>query len=228
MQGLHNTYYDISKATLWGEKQEGAEYAARMSLSYANGNPRLVVFPGTQGVSIMFPTDPTTMLMVCNRIKEMCNAPEGSSVIITSEKPKWVNGVKTEELEVRSRLQIGKTKKGIVYLMLKEEGKPEIAFGLMKSIFHTFYVDGGEKSPVVELSHEYARAFADILSNTVKYMVHQYQHDLYAYGENKPKVIEPFDPNKFKNNKGGTKSHGSQGVPKPSTKVDDFDDDIPF
>lgn len=228
MQGLYNTYYDIEKATLWADKPEGAEYNPRMSLSFAKGNPRLTVFPGNKGTTIQFPTDPTTMLTVCEVIKEMISMPNGTSIPITSEAPEsYNNGVPSEKLKVKSTLYVGKSKSGILYLLLKEAGKPEIAFGLLKSKFHNYRDDTGENIPNERLSAWYAKSFATLLSNTVTYMVHQYQRDLYEYGDKEPNVIEPYDPSKSKTPAVG-KSYGSKDVPKPSAAPDVYDDEIPF
>lgn len=230
---MHNTFYDITRATLWAEKPlDGQEMSPRLVLTFTDGKPRFTVYSGIKGTVINFSSDVVTMLTILEMTEKVAKSyPKGTHFTVNS-KSQWKNGKRTNELHLSSTLRIGKTAKGICYIMIEEEGKPKIPFALYKTRLIDFNDDAQNELPEEEVSKEFTLAFCLLMKNAIINGVSQHARDAYEHGEYKPGVIGDFGNNNNNNwKKKGTSMAGSSGVPEPSSKtvdVDTFSDDIPF
>lgn len=226
MQGMFNTFYDISKSALVGDKPlEGATYPPRLLVSLRDGNPHFQVYTGIKGVTIRFPCELFTITTIMDQLEVLANKGEnGSSFTVTSERPVWKNGTPTDEKYVVNVLRVGKSKSGILYLMIEEEGKPKVPFALHPTKFHEFKNTDGAPYPEDLISRQFAKSYAYVIKSMVSTIGVDYQRDRFTHDKYKPTVIEPFDPNKGKASTGMT---GSSGVPAPNDPMI-FDEDIPM
>lgn len=228
MTGMYNTYYDISKLTLWGDRRDG-QISPRLTLSFRDGNPRFVVYTGDKDVKpINFPADFIIMETVLDRFRQIIDGPNGIKTSITSLGAKYDdNNRRTNEKRLVSTLYIGKNKEGIVYMLIKEESKPDIVFAFRKNEWHGFMDESSQEIPEATLSKYFAKAFVELTSRALGYFIGKYTEDAFTHGEYKPGVINrDFNNN---NNKGGMKSYGSKGASKAAAMFDEAPiEDIPF
>lgn len=229
MSGMLNTYYDVSKLSLWGEKGN-QESNPRFALSFRDGNPRFVTYTGEIGSIINFPCDYRTFVAVLEAFEFMLDAPKGARISIDSKGRKYVNGQRTDEIRLVSVLHIGKSKEGVIFVSLVEEGKPKIAFAFNKNEWHDFRNESGEDIPVEVLSRWYAAGYLKLVRNAIAVMLVDYTREAYRDGEYKPTPIDNGNnKGKFQgknNNNYGKKQNQPSTVPEMSSI--DLNEDILF
>lgn len=222
---MYNTYYDVAKLTLWGERKAGAP-VPRLTLSFRDGNPRFVVYTGEKGVIINFPADYIIMSTVLDRLDIIANGAPGAKTTVTSLGMQYEDGKRTNKKRLVSTLHIGKNKEGIVYILVKEDGKPDIPFAFRKNEWHDFHNEAKEEFTEAEMSKDFAKAFAFLTKNALLHFLHQYTQQAYEKGQFKPGVIG--GDNNGQNNNTGKRAYGSGNTEKSIAKFDDIDEDIAF
>lgn len=197
MASMYKSFYDIGKIVIWadGEGINSDSKRARMTLSFRDGNPRIVVNTGEPGVAgmINFPMDPYTFGGVLEALKEVIEAEPGTRFSIDSLGSVWENDKPTDALRTVSVLHIGKTKDGVIYLSLIEETKPKIVFPLKSSKYHNFRDEGKNILPDATTSKFLARGLVGTLNIIHANIIVDYTHDEYAYGDRKPYPLKGFE-----------------------------------
>lgn len=189
---LVNTYFDIAGLTLWAEKGD-FEQTPRMLLSFADGRPRFVVYPGEKGQLINFPCNTNTMLSIVQAIEIIANGENGKKISIPSLKPEWVNNERTNNKVTVSTLHIAKTNNGIVALSVMAEGKPKIGFALNGNEWHGFRDENEEKFSASRESVMTALSFASCIKSVVLRALYDYTFQAYAASDYKPTEMKSPD-----------------------------------
>lgn len=226
MVGMYNTYYDVSKCTLWGIKGDNDQFSPRLVLSFRDGNPRFVVYTGEKGVIINFPCDVFIMQTVLDRMKEIVDAPPGTKIGVNSKSVHYDNGKRTNEKRLVSTLYVGKNKDGIIYIYIREDKKPDIIFAFRKNEWHDFFDANKVELPEDVMSRYFANAYIKFIENSLALFIHQYTLEAYQKGEYKPGVIE--NGRQPAKGQGTMKGYASKGAEKAMAKFDEFDEDIPM
>lgn len=162
------------------DKDDGTTDRANASWSMRNEYPRLTVYTskftkkedGTIDYSkiIIAPFD---LISAGDLVDEM------KKVVANKEKrvlelvhycyyPKYVDGKKTSEKEVKAIVKFGRDEKGIYYLKVKGKDKPELEFPMLKSEWCVSHgTDDTPESPIMR-SKKYAIQYIKILENNFK------------------------------------------------------------
>lgn len=229
--GMVNTYFDVSKMTLWGEK--GArEQTPAFRLSFRDGNPRFVVNTGEpMGGFINWAANYDSFARMIRVFESVIDGPNGSHKIIQSYRNKWVNDKPTNEQELQSQLVMGKKKDGVIFLAVLEENKPKIEFAFKKDSWHKLIEADQTEATDEAFSRFYALGYIDILKNVLSSALWEYTKEAYAKSEYKPNPIK--GPNGQGNGGYQKKSYGggkteATATPTEASGFDDFDDDVPF
>ena len=187
MSLLHKKYYDVSKLVVWSEPVEGVSDGKRPRLifSFRDGNPRIVVNTGAQGMEgmITFPCDYIHLTTTMNMLKDIANGPVGDKFTVDSLKPVYEDNKPTNQKQIVSTLQIGKTKEGIVYFMLIAENKPKIVFPMKPSPYHVFRDGSKEVIPDAMLSKYLALSLANLVLEIVADSIMRYTDEEYLGGK---------------------------------------------
>lgn len=197
MASMYKSFYDIGKIVIWadGEGINNDSKRPRMTLSFRDGNPRIVVNTGEPGVvgMINFPMDPLTFGAVLETLRDIVTAEPGTRWTIDSLGSVWENDKPTDALRTVSVLHIGKTKDGIIYLCLIEETKPKIVFPLKSSKYHNFRDESKNLLPDSVISERLARGLIGTLSIIHANIIVDYTRDEYTYGNRKPYPLKGFE-----------------------------------
>lgn len=191
MSKLYQTYYDVSRFTLWADSPNEDGKRARFVMSYRDGNPRFVVYTGVTGKEgvINFPMDNPTLVGLMHMLKEIANGSGDRQVILESLTPVYENDKPTKEKKVLSTFHMGKTKEGIVYFCIIAENKPKIVFPLTCSPFHVFRNASKQVMSGDEVSKSMALGIAyTVLSITASTIIN-YTNEEYDEGTRKPTPI---------------------------------------
>ena len=87
---------------------------------------------------IIFPTDYLTFSATLEVLEDVINSEPGTKLRVDSIGNKFENGERTNQKELVSALYVGKTEKGMVYMLLSREGSPKIPFLFASSDWHKF------------------------------------------------------------------------------------------
>ncbi len=188
MTYYYKRYHDVSKITLWADSTDDEKKAARLLLSFRDGNPRFVAYTGVTGPSgiINFPCDYPTMAAAMSLLKEAASSSiTGVSYSIESLTASYVDNKPTKEKVLVSTLNIGRDKDGIVFLALITEGKPKIMFQIKPSNYHVFRDSTKSPMPVDKISSTLAIGIADLVLNTISDVMTSYTREEYD-GSGKP------------------------------------------
>lgn len=234
MQGMYNTFYDVGKMALWADKGDRAK-APRLTYSFRDGNPRFTVHTGEEApnyqgemkpVTINFPCSLMVFYSVMEAIKRVADGEPGYKESINSKTNVYVDGQRTEQKRIVSTFNVGKTKEGIVTILIKEDKKPDIAFAFVKNEWHDHTHSNQEEMSDAEQSKIYAKAYCFLITNSLSIALMEYTRDSFTHGEYKPYVIQPFEPNKGKPK--GKQSYGSKGTQQAISNLDEYDENLPF
>ena len=195
----YKTFYNIQRIVFWADQEgfgEDGQKRPRMTLSYRDGNPRFTVYTGASvGMDgmINFPMDTITFGSVIELFKTVIEEEPGSKRSIDSFTKEYVDNKPTENLKLMSTLHMGKTKDGIVYLSLIEEGKPKIVFPLRHSKWHSYRDANKEELSVADVSLNIARGVANMFENILSHVIMQYNTDEYTYGGRPPMPLRGYE-----------------------------------
>lgn len=183
MSHVFKKYYDVSKYVIWGDPVEEGGKRSRMILSFRDGNPRMVVYTGGMGAEsiINFPADMATLTSIMSTFKEIAQKKEpGYKEIIESLTTVYKDDKPTNEKRVLSKLYIGKSKEGIMYMSLVSENRPKLIFTFIPSLYHVFRDGDGNKIPDAVMSCRLAVAFADTMLDAIATVMIQYTNEEYT------------------------------------------------
>lgn len=191
MAKVYQTFYDISRFTLWADSPSEDGKRARFVLSFRDGNPRFVVYTGGVGKDsiLNFPCDSVHMSAVMVQLKNIAKSPNEDQKTCGSLAPVYENDKPTKEKKELARLMIGKMKDGMVYIGVVSEGKPKIVFPFKPSDFHVFRNANKEIMQPAELSKDLAIGFATIVLNAIPIIMIEYTKQEYDDGPRKPTSI---------------------------------------
>lgn len=223
---MYQTYYDISKLTLFGEKGDLPK-TPRLVISFRDGNPRLVVYTGEEKGIINFPTDYLTFSATLEVLEDVINSEPGTKLRVDSIGNKFENGERTDQKELVSALYVGKTEKGMVYMLLSREGSPKIPFLFASSDWHKFRKGDGSEVEPPTMSNYIARGFLNLARGALAKALLDYTSEAYDKGDYKPYPIGGFSGGKsgLANTKGYS-NNKKEGI--EEMNLDSFSDDIPF
>lgn len=203
-----NTYYDVAKTTLWGEKGN-LEQAPRFVFSFRDGNPRFVVYTGEVGNVISFGVDYYTLGGILEAFNTVIDSAPGSRIDIDVTRFKWENNQRTNEKIIGAVLHFGKSKDGMLYISLISDGKPKLVFPFKKTDWHNFRDETGENLVTERESMLHARGYVRMLQVLSANMLAEYTKQSFEKSEYKPGEIDP----KY-NNGSGKKHSGNSGARK--------------
>lgn len=220
-QYLYQRYTDISRFVIWGEEQDNSnpdQRRPKLTLGFRDGNPRFVVNTGVMGLGgmINFPTDIPTMTYILVKLKDIAEGDPGSKISIDSLTTVYSDNKPTNEKKVVSKLYIGKSKEGLVYLSVIAEGKPKLVFTIKSSPYHVFRDKDNNQIAEAETSKILTLGIANMMLNVISMFVLQYTHEEYLYSGRKQATT----------NKNAAINTGSAYKPKQPERVviDDLDD----
>lgn len=224
MANTSKTYFDIPKLSMRGPEQEDGSFPS-LVLGFRDGVPRMKVYLGQGNGVLEWAAVPTEFMAFLDDFVEMCSAPGGTFIELDGIKDKWVDNKRTNETYVAVRMRVGKTKEGIMYLMLMQEGKPQIPFFFKRTKYHETRDIQKERVKdhisSVKLVKGYVVLVQDILAN----LLLQHANDNYDNGTSKPYPI----PDRNGQTGGGKPTY------KPQAKVEsigemsfDLSEDVTF
>ena len=137
-------------------------------LNYAtrNGYPRITVFTTNKNKEEVFDYNTminatfnlTQFLMFVDEIRDIVEADKDTSASVDCFNAKYVNGVKTNDVELQATAIVGKDKDGIIYLAVTHEGKRKIKFELLPTEWNK-YSRNKEALSKEELSKRFTKAY---------------------------------------------------------------------
>lgn len=160
----------------WIEEDKGF---ANLQWSVRNSYPRITVFcsnhvkkeDGTMDYSkiITAPFTLPTIFIFTRYLRLMINDKEPGYYTIECYNTKFVDGKRTDEIYLQSKVIVGKDDKGVLYLSAIEEGKRSIKFELLPdSRWFKFYdKKGNEIVDKADLSKSYALAYVKVLEDNI-------------------------------------------------------------
>lgn len=198
MANLVKTHYDVSKFVLWADspvdQTDGKKGKAKLIMSFRDGNPRLIVFTGApqpNGV-INFPCDHMTFLGVMELLDKVIASPNGTRFSIDSLTSVYVDNAPTADKKVVSSLIIGKSNEGVIFFLLKAEGKPNIIFPIVLSPFHKVRnAETNSDLPESDVSVILAKGISKTLTSICVSVLERYTDDEYDNGVRAIAQIKP-------------------------------------
>lgn len=177
MSNMIGRFFDIQRFVLWSDEalESGDQNnKPRLVLSFRDGYPRITVYTGInskEGV-ISFPSDYPTMTYIFNVLKEVANSEPGAKFVVDSLTNSYgEDGKPTGDKKLVSKLFVGKSKSGVVYLSVISEDKPKIVFPIKPSPYHVFRDSENNEIPEEVISSKLAIGIADlalgILANAI-------------------------------------------------------------
>jgi len=137
-------------------------------LNYAirNGYPRITVFTSNKNKEEAFDYNTminatfslTQFLMFVDEIRDIVEANKDTSASVDCFNAKFVNGVKTNDVELQATAIVGKDKDGIIYLAVTSEGKRKVRFDLLPTEWNK-YSKNKEELSKEELSKRFTKAY---------------------------------------------------------------------
>lgn len=189
----------------------------RSSLTWSTfrGNPRITVFtrvPDDTGKGMLqAPMNPTTFLSLMHLLRDVAKGAPGRSFFVENDTAaKDAEGKPTRERIRLSTTWVGKDKDGFVWLSVRAENRPVIAFKFIMSNYHRVFKGDGTALTQEESSSLEALAYAEGVETTIKTF----------FADLRP----PYDPSKAKTKgqgKGNYPNNNGNRQSKPS-----FDDDL--
>lgn len=224
MPGMFNTYYDVNRLSLWGEKGN-QENRPRLAIQFRDGNPGFMNYTGEIGSVISFPCNYNSFSGILEAFESILDAPPGARISIDRS-----IGKPGEDKKLISTLHIGKSKDGVIYLSLVEESKPKTAYAFRKDDWHNYKDEAGEPIDVAKLSRWYAAGYLKLVRNSLAIMLGSYTSEAYNKGDYKPKEIEQNGKGNFTpKGKGSSESFEASPKPKiPELNEVDLTEDISF
>ena len=142
---------------------------AKLSFVEFNNNARISVFtnhPDDAGkVPISAPMGPDTFLMFLETFETIVNGPNDRKGMIECYKGEIVDGKSTGNKFLSSTVYYGKDAEGLVYILVKAEGRPEVQFHFGLSDYHVLKLSDGSATPAF-LSQCHARGIIFALRDT--------------------------------------------------------------
>lgn len=223
---MYQTYYDISKLTLFGEKGNLPK-TPRLVFSFRDGSPRFVVYTGEEKGMINFPSDYLTFGAVLEVLDDIIKSEPGTKLRVDSIGNKFENRERTDQKEIVGALYIGKTEKGMIYMLLSREGSPNIPFIFACSEWYKFRNGDGSDMEPPSMSAYIARGFLNLARGALAKALLDYTSEAYDKGDYKPYPLGGFGENKDKfSNVKGYSNNKKEGI--EEINLDSFSDDIPF
>jgi len=137
-------------------------------LNYAtrNGYPRITVFTSNKNKEEAFDYNTmvnatfslTQFLMFVDDMRDMVDADKDTSASVDCFNAKYVNGVKTNDVELQATAVVGKDKDGIIYLAVTSEGKRKVKFELLPTEWNK-YSKNKEVRTKEELSKRFTKSY---------------------------------------------------------------------
>lgn len=186
MTTLLKKYYDVSKLTIWGEGEpEGENKRPRLVFSFRDGNPRFVVYTGLQGKEgvINFPCDAMHMTGAMLMLEDIANGNPSEKFMLDSLRTLYENDKPTKEKQVAATLHAGKSKDGIMYFSVIQEGRPKIVFPIKPSPFHTFRDTAKNVMTDSYVSVKLALGVSEMIRRMVSDVLLKYSDEEYANGK---------------------------------------------
>jgi len=137
-------------------------------LNYAtrNGYPRITVFTSNKNKEEAFDYNTmvnatfslTQFLMFVDEMRDIVNGDKDKSASVDCFNAKFINGVKTNDIELQATAIVGKDKDGIIYLAVTSEGKRKVKFELLPTEWNK-YSRNKEVLSKEELSKRFAKSY---------------------------------------------------------------------
>ncbi len=219
---IYQRYFDLTRIVLWGDKPEttGDEKTPKLQLGFRDGNPRFIVNTGVMGLEgmINFPSDIPTMASILVMLQEVAEGEAGKEkYCVDSLAPVYVNDKPTNEKRVVSKLYVGKSKDGMVYLSVITEGKPKLIFTIKPTAYHAYRDRDNNKVADSEISRVMAIGLSKIMLTAISQVMVQYSMEEYAHSGRKQGTTN-------KNATTTTTYNKPKSTMKDSPVLDDLDD----
>lgn len=231
MQRSFNTHYDIPKLTLFGTPPAEGEPTPRMVLAFRDGVPRFKVYLGKDKGIVDYGMEHKVFGVIIKSLKRVAEGEYGCKESHPSYKSVWKdNKVVPGEKKIGPTLIFGRSKEGICYVCMRDPIKGNIVFPVTQNIWHEHNGSDQEKRKEADISSDMTMFFAECAENIVFDYLTEYAKDAAEFGEYKPMIIEPYDPDKPRQGK----FNNNVSKPAPATAANTapldtvYDDDIPF
>lgn len=163
--------YNVAFSSLTMNQSTDDDHYAQLNIGVRGGYPRITVFlqktkkfsdtPFNKANMIVAPFDFLSIGSMLGMALDVVKGEPGKSKQVACKNTKWVNGEKTNELEVTGTVEIGKTEDGVIYWGLLREGKQKVKFDFLPKdggTWHQFF-NNGSKMDSGALSVLYATAY---------------------------------------------------------------------
>ena len=163
---VKNNVVMVKFAPLTLRKEYGDGDYGLLTYAIRNGYPRITVFTTNKNKEEVF--DYNTMVnatfslvqfeMFVDNIKEIIDADKETTYKVNCYNAKYVNNVRTNDVELQATAVVGKDKEGIIYLAVTAEGKRKVKFDLLPTEWNKYSANGEEFSKE-ELSKRFTKAY---------------------------------------------------------------------
>jgi len=181
---LVKTFADIAKFVLWSDSPVDDTKRARMQIGLRDGNPRFNVYTGGKGKESMinFGMNIVDTVTIMNILKDIAKGDKGNVITARALGNVYKDGQQTKEVRDLSRLHIGKSKEGIVFLSVTSEERPKIVFSIQPSQYMLF--QDRDKQPIDPgyISEKMAIGMADLILESCAALMLEYTREEYTSG----------------------------------------------
>lgn len=178
------TFIDVAKIVLWAESPVDDAKRARLQVGLRDGNPRIVVYTGGKGKEsiLNFPMSIMDTVSIMNILKDIARGENEKMITAVARGAVWKDDKPTNEVKDIASLHIGKSKEGLVFLSVVQEGRPKIVFPFRNSNFMNYRDQ--TKQPVSEsyFSEKMAVGLADLVLEVCAALVLNYTQEEYTNG----------------------------------------------
>lgn len=126
---------ELNELSLHRDNKAGR--VSTLKWAYRNTYPRLIVYinGGDTTVTgrnnmIIAPFRYTAFNSLTGALAEIVDLPKSSEIEIDCLNPKYVDNKKTDEIVTQAIVTVGKDEHGMIYISLREDGKPSVRFNL--------------------------------------------------------------------------------------------------
>ncbi len=214
---------ELDKLSIYTKPEKAEDRSARLIWSLVFNNPRITIFTNKKELTnkendwgrITARLDPMIAFSILNQLADLVNKPNGTRFLIKNINYPVIDGKRAETPEHVNDVIIGKDQEGVIWLSIKEEGKPNIKFNITFSDYHEIVNGDGTPLTIEEASKLATIAYTSILK---RMLIQSY------YLPEQLEILNttPEDRKTKYNTKGSYQRNVNKPSPTAATTADDF------